>query len=239
VRRAKDHRHVPTRYYRPDLTTCPHCGYALRRSHQRWQKHVVFLHGREWVVNLLYRYTNPRCREARRGRVHTSLMADRLTLRGSSFALEVIVQIGYWRFWQRWTVTQIHEVLTHERHVPISKREVAYLVGVFLVLLRCTSPPLAGCGPGSGKPRAIRRRMTLFYAMENGRCSLILRSLSHKCSLASSNSLKPTSIVSTYVFSTRSNGFVCCTAFATIRADVSPPSNKNGLTRYTVKLRNP
>ena len=140
VRGAKDPRHVPTRYYRPEQTLCAHCGQELQRSHQRWQKHVVFLHGREWVVHLVYRCTNPRCREARRGRVHTSLVADRLTLRGSSFALEVIVQIGYWRFWQRWTVAQIHEVLTHERQVPISKREVAYLVGEFLVLLRCTYP---------------------------------------------------------------------------------------------------
>jgi hypothetical protein len=72
--------------------------------------------------------------------VHTAQAADRLTLRGSSFALEVVVQIGYWRFWQRWTIGQIHEVLTQERHLPISKREVLYLVGVFLVLLRCTYP---------------------------------------------------------------------------------------------------
>jgi hypothetical protein len=61
-----------------------------------------------------------------------------LTLRGSSFALEVIVQIGYGRFWKRWTVAQIHEVLTQERHLPISEREVLYLIGVLLVLLRCT-----------------------------------------------------------------------------------------------------
>jgi hypothetical protein len=65
-------------------------------------------------------------------------VARRLAVRGSSFALEVIVQIGYWRFWKRWTVAQIHEVLTQERRVLISEREVLYLVGVFLVLLRCT-----------------------------------------------------------------------------------------------------
>jgi hypothetical protein len=64
--------------------------------------------------------------------------AQALTVRGSSFALEVIAQIGYWRFWKRWTVTQIHEGLTEERHLPISEREVLYLIGVFLVLLRCT-----------------------------------------------------------------------------------------------------
>jgi hypothetical protein len=37
-------------------------------------------------------------------------------------------------------VAQIHAVLTRERHLPISEREVLYLIGVFLVLLRCTYP---------------------------------------------------------------------------------------------------
>jgi hypothetical protein len=113
---------------------------VLKRAYPWWSKYVVFLQGRERVSSIAYRCANPRCREARRGRVHTSEAADRLTLRGSSFALEVSVQIGYWRFWQRWTVAQIHRVLTEERHLPISKREVLYLVGVFLVLLRCTYP---------------------------------------------------------------------------------------------------
>jgi hypothetical protein len=67
-------------------------------------------------------------------------VARRLTVRGNSFALDVIVQIGYWRFWKRWTVVQIHEMLTQVYNLPISEREVLYLIGVFLVLLRCTYP---------------------------------------------------------------------------------------------------
>ena len=99
---------------------------------------MVFLRGRELVISVAYRCRNRRCRDARRGRIHTSRAAERLTVRGSSFALEVIVQIGYWRFWKRWTVAQIHEVLSQERCVPIAEREVLYLIGVFLVLSRCT-----------------------------------------------------------------------------------------------------
>src|SRR3989304_930372 len=76
--------------------------------------------------------------EANQKRKFSSQAARALTVRGSSFALEVIVQIGYWRFWNRWTVAQIHQVLTQERHLPISEREVLYLIGIFLVLLRCT-----------------------------------------------------------------------------------------------------
>ena len=138
MRRAKENQQIPRRYYRPEHTQCPRCGHVLKRAYPWWSKYVVFLHEREQVSSIAYRCTNPRCREARRRRLHTSKAADRITLRGSSFAVEVIVQIGYWRFWKRWTVAQIHEVLTHERHVPISEREVLYLVGVFLVLLRCT-----------------------------------------------------------------------------------------------------
>ena len=50
------------------------------------------------------------------------------------------MQIGVWRFWKRWTVTQIHEMLTQERHMLISEREVLYLINIFLVLLCCTNP---------------------------------------------------------------------------------------------------
>ncbi len=96
---------------------------------------MVFLNGRAWVVNLGYCCPNPRCKNQQ---VYTSQVAQHLTVRGNSFALEVIVQIGYWRFWNRWTVVQIHELLTQVHHLLISEREVLYLIEVFLVSLRCT-----------------------------------------------------------------------------------------------------
>jgi hypothetical protein len=160
VRRAKENQQIPRRYYRPEHTQCPRCGQVLKRAYPWWSKYIVFLQGRELVSSIAYRCTNPTCSEARRRRLHTSKAADRVTLRGSSFAVEVIVQIGYWRFWQRWTVAQIHEVLTHERHLPISKREVAYLVGVFLVLLRCTYPARVA------EHAAYFRRHGLFVAVD-------------------------------------------------------------------------
>jgi hypothetical protein len=108
----------------------------LKRCYPLWRKYVVFLDGRYLVVSIGYRCPHLKC--VGHKRVYASQAARHLTVRGSSFALEMIVQIGYWRFWKRWTVTQIHEVLTRERHLPISEREVLYLIGVFLVLLRCT-----------------------------------------------------------------------------------------------------
>jgi hypothetical protein len=136
VRRAKDNRQVAKRYYRSEQTTCQHCGQVLKRCYPLWRKYIVFLSGRDLVVSMGYHCPNSQCAGHRR--VSASQAARRLTVRGSSFALEVVVQIGYWRFWQRWTVAQIHQVLTQERHLPISRRQVLNLIGVFLVLLRCT-----------------------------------------------------------------------------------------------------
>jgi hypothetical protein len=136
MRQAKSRQGVPTYYYRPEQTMCPFCKQPLKRRYAVGRKYVVFLTGRTLVINLGYHCPDPRC--AGHDQTYTSAAARRLTLRGSSFALEVIVQIGYWRFWKRWTVAQIHEVLIQERHIPISEREVLYLIGVFLVLLRCT-----------------------------------------------------------------------------------------------------
>ncbi len=138
MRRAKVNRGVPKRYYRPEKTRCPHCRHVLKRAYPMWRKHLIFLTGRCLVISVGYWCRNPQCRVAKQRRKFTSQAARRLTVRGSSFALEVIAQIGYWRFWKHWTVAQIHEVLTQERHLPISEREVLYLIGVFLVLLRCT-----------------------------------------------------------------------------------------------------
>jgi hypothetical protein len=108
----------------------------LKRCYPLWRKYVVFLDGRYLVVSMGYRCPHLKC--VGHKRIYASPAAQRLTVRGNSFALEVIVQIGYWRFWKRCTVTQIHEGLIQERHLPISEREVLYLIGVFLVLLRCT-----------------------------------------------------------------------------------------------------
>lgn len=140
MRRAKNNRQVPKRYYRPERTRCPGCRRVLKRAYPLWRKYIVFLKGRYHVISVGYQCRNPKCREAKRQRLFAWQEAQALTVRGSSFALEVIVQIGYWRFWKRWTVTEIHEVLTQEHHLPISEREGLYLIGVFLVLLRCTYP---------------------------------------------------------------------------------------------------
>ena len=100
MRRAKNNQQVPKRYYRPEQVTCPRCGQTLKRCYPLWRKYIVFLSGRYLVISMGYSCQNQKC--AWYGRVYESQEARRLTVRGSSFALEVIVQIGYWRFWERW-----------------------------------------------------------------------------------------------------------------------------------------
>src|SRR5712692_10300266 len=106
VRRAKDNRQVPKRYYRPERTHCPRCRHILKRAYPLWRKYIVFLRGRFRVISVGYWCRNPKCLEAKRKRMFASREAQALTVRGSSFALAVIVQIGYWRFWKRGTVAQ-------------------------------------------------------------------------------------------------------------------------------------
>ena len=139
MRRAKDNRRIPRRYYYPERTQCRRCRHGLKRAYPVWRKYIVCLSGRYLVISVGYWCRHPTCPYAKQKRRFASQEAEALTVRGSSFALEVLGQIGYWRFWQRWTVTQIHEVLTQERYLPISERAGLYLIGVFLVLLRCTS----------------------------------------------------------------------------------------------------
>lgn len=138
MRQAKNNEGIPKRYYHAEITHCPHCHAALRRAYPLWRKHIVFLKGRELVISIGYWCRNPKCPNAKRKRKFESQAARALTVRGSSFALEVIAQIGYWRFWKRWTVSQIQEMLTQERGLPICVREVLNLIGVFLVLVRST-----------------------------------------------------------------------------------------------------
>jgi hypothetical protein len=79
---------------RDGLTHCPDCRHALKRGYPMWRKHIVFLTGRYLVISVGFWCRNPKCSEAKRRRMFASQEAQVLTMRGSSFALEVIVQIS-------------------------------------------------------------------------------------------------------------------------------------------------
>jgi hypothetical protein len=61
-----------------------------------------------------------------------------LSLKGLSFGFDVIVQIGWWRFWEHRTLDEIW-TLARSRF-PISRRQVMYLIVDFLCLLKAAQP---------------------------------------------------------------------------------------------------
>jgi hypothetical protein len=102
-----------------------------------WNKHVVTLLGRWHIFQQGYSCPDPACLQSQA--VYTSSEANRLTLRGRGFGRDVIIQAGYWRFWDHATVDEILERF-QRRKILLSRRTVLHLLGDFLALLRAAQP---------------------------------------------------------------------------------------------------
>jgi len=136
VRKAKDNTQVPTRYFRPDFGRCPRCGAPLKRRATVQDKILITLEGRFRVISRGYCCSQPRCPNARA--LWVSPEPARLSLKGLSFGFDVIVQIGWWRFWEHRT---LDEIWTLARcRFPIARRQVMYLIVDFLCLLKAAQP---------------------------------------------------------------------------------------------------
>jgi hypothetical protein len=137
MRKAKDNTNVPKRYYRPAIKTCPRCGALLRRRWIQWDKYVVTLAGRIHIFSLGYSCSRKRCSQSHV--IYQSIEAEQVSLKGSSFGFDVIVQVGRWRFWDHRTLDEIAALLNALR-LPVSRRQILYLIGDFLALLRAAQP---------------------------------------------------------------------------------------------------
>jgi len=136
MRTAKDNTNLPRRYYRPQLRRCPHCHWKLERWCTLWSKYLVTLDGRGHVFSQGYRCSNPACPHPEA--VYRSAEAEVLNLPGCSFGVDVVVEVGYQRFWMRRTVLEIHASL--KDRILISERQILNLLGNFLALLRAAQP---------------------------------------------------------------------------------------------------
>lgn len=136
MRRAKDNSKLPRRYFRPDPTLCPRCGAQLKQWATVQDKVLTTLAGRFRLINLGYRCSRSRCPNARVTLV--SAEPARLSLKGIGFGFDVIVQIGWWRFWEHRTLDEIWELA--RRRFPISRRQIMYLIVDFLCLLKAAQP---------------------------------------------------------------------------------------------------
>jgi hypothetical protein len=132
VRKAKDNSRVPTRYFRPDFHACPRCGALLTRRATVQDKVLTTLDGRFRLISRGYRCSRQRCPNARV--MWVSPVPAQLSLKGSSVGFAVIVQIGWWRFWEPRTLDEIWALA--QSRVPIARRQVMDLIVDFLCLLK-------------------------------------------------------------------------------------------------------
>jgi hypothetical protein len=136
MRTAKNNSNLPKQYYRPELKRCPHCHWKLKRWYTLWSKYLTTMAGRFQVFSQGYRCSNPECPEPET--VYRSVEAETLSVPQCSYGIDVIVEVGYQRFWLQRTVQEIHATLKEQ--MPISERQVLNLLANFLALLRAGQP---------------------------------------------------------------------------------------------------
>lgn len=123
-----------SRSYRPEEQVCPSCGRFLERSHILWRKELIFVSGAESVVSWVYRCPEPTC--ITRQVQYSSQEAERLHLRYRRYSREVIIKLGYRRFWHYQTIYELHEWFTEGLGLAITPRQISNVLGDFLALLR-------------------------------------------------------------------------------------------------------
>jgi hypothetical protein len=125
---------IRRRSYRPERSLCPYCGQILKRSHIAWRKQIIYASGPEWVTSWAYRCPDPNCEGGQQSFI--SEAAETHHLKHHRYSRELIIKVGYRRFWHHRTVYELHDWLTQSLHLPISERQVLNLIGDFLALLR-------------------------------------------------------------------------------------------------------
>jgi hypothetical protein len=129
---------VPTEYYRPEQHLCPVCQSVLKRAHILWRKHLIFSNGVKIVISWAYCCPQADCRGAKER--FASRKAETLHLKHRRFSRELIVKVGYRRFWHHQAMGEIYDWLTQDLQIMLSDREVLHLIIDFLALLKAAQP---------------------------------------------------------------------------------------------------
>jgi len=99
-----------------------------------WRKHIIGLSEVRWVGSPGYRCRTPTCDR----RVYRSAEAEGLSLKGSTYGMDVLVTVGRLRTVDHCTRAEIHAELG-QRGVIISTRHVQGLYEAYFALLGCTA----------------------------------------------------------------------------------------------------
>lgn len=129
---------IPIVSYRPEQGLCPKCGQILKRDHISWRKHLTFSTGAKIVISWAYRCSNQDCTGDKQ--IYVSVKAEKTHLKFRRFSRELIIKIGYQRFWCHQTMYEIYDWLIEELHLKLSDRQVMHLIGDFLALLKAAQP---------------------------------------------------------------------------------------------------
>jgi hypothetical protein len=90
------------------------------------------------VTSWAYRCPNSTCPGS--PQVYASAEAETLHLKHRRYSRELIVNLGYRRFWQHQTIYELHEWLTEDLGIALTVRHVLNLLADFLALLRAAQP---------------------------------------------------------------------------------------------------
>jgi hypothetical protein len=134
MQKIRRENNVPRRSYRPKQEICPKCHGILKRSHILWRKQIIMLDGPVHVTSWGYSCPNSGCPNA--NVIYRSSEAEGLHLRKRQFGRDVIVNVGYRRFWYHQTMYEIHDWLIQDLQLTVSQRQVLNLIADFLALLR-------------------------------------------------------------------------------------------------------
>lgn len=137
-RRPRDFAIAERRIYHAELDTCPECGSTLVLSdHYSWCKTVQHMGQVVYVASRPKECPNPRCRLYRRR--YTSVQAQSEALPHSTYGLDVVAQIGWWRDREHRSLQEIHQQL--QGQVQICRRQVDLLYQRYQVLLSSAAQP--------------------------------------------------------------------------------------------------
>ncbi|WP_132748751.1 transposase [Scopulibacillus darangshiensis] len=123
---------IESKYYSPEITSCPECGNKLKYCHPVWRKTISTLEGEFKIINLGYRCVNDSCSN---NTVYRSAEAEQLSMKHITYGMDVIARIGHLRFKEHKTRSEIATILT-EMQVKISERQVQKLYERYALLLR-------------------------------------------------------------------------------------------------------
>lgn len=174
---------VPRCAYRPETRLCPICGTYLKRSHMLWRKQLIRLTGPVEAISWAYRCPDPTCVGAKQ--VHFSAEAETLHLKHRRFSRDVVVHVGYRRFWYHQTMYEIHDWLTQDLSLRVSERHVLNLIVDFLALLRAAQP-----GKVQAQLKTLKRLIVGLDGMQpekGNTCLYIVRELQLDLTLVAEN----------------------------------------------------